>query len=91
MKKTKVYNHVWRHTAHEVKKCNMFQNVPSITCANGDWWILFCKADDGLEVPAHKIVLMAASEYFRTMFKSCFNEAGLSSLDLHGTYVNCKS
>ena len=43
------------------------------------------KADDGgLEVCAHKLVLMAASEYFRTMFKSCFCEADLGILNLHG-------
>ena len=33
---------------------------------------------------AHKLVLMAASDYFRTMFKSCFCESGLEILELPG-------
>ena len=33
---------------------------------------------------AHKLVLMAASDYFRTMFKTCFFEAELDTLTLPG-------
>ena len=40
--------------------------------------------DEGLQVTAHKLVLMAASEYFRTMFKACFSEANTNTLCLHG-------
>ena len=40
--------------------------------------------DEGLQVTAHKLVLMAASEYFRTMFKACFSEANTDTLCLHG-------
>ena len=40
--------------------------------------------DEGLQVTAHKLVLMAASEYFRTMFKACFSEANMNTLCLHG-------
>ncbi len=36
------------------------------------------------EVRAHKLVLMSASDYFRTMFKSCFCEAGLDSITMPG-------
>ena len=37
-----------------------------------------------ITVRAHKLVLMAASEYFRTMFKSCFAESDLNQLPLPG-------
>ena len=39
---------------------------------------------DSNECRAHKLVLMAASEYFRTMFKSCFAESDLNQLPLPG-------
>ena len=41
-------------------------------------------SDDKCEIRAHKLVLMAASEYFRIMFKSCFAEADLDTLTLPG-------
>ena len=37
---------------------------------------------------AHKIVLMAASEYFRTMFKSCYEESKCDKLVLPGVQEN---
>ena len=41
-------------------------------------------SDDKCEIRAHKLVLMAASEYFRLMFKSCYVEADLDTLPLPG-------
>lgn len=35
-------------------------------------------------VQAHKLVLMAASDYFRTMFKACYTEANSDHLSLPG-------
>ena len=41
----------------------------------------------GVEARAHKLVLMAASEYFRTMFKSCYCESELSSIEMPGMFI----
>ena len=41
-------------------------------------------SDDKCEIRAHKLVLMACSEYFRIMFKSCYAEADLDSLAMPG-------
>ena len=38
-------------------------------------------------VRAHKIVLMAVSDYFRTMFKTCFVESDLDNLQMPGEEV----
>ena len=35
-------------------------------------------------VPAHKMVLIAASDYFRTMFKTCYKESRCEKLVLPG-------
>src|SRR5690606_16973170 len=36
---------------------------------------LACKLDDGATVPAHRVVLSARCEYFRTIFECGFQEA----------------
>ena len=36
-------------------------------------------------VRAHKLVLMAVSDYFRTMFKACFSESHEEKLTMPGS------
>lgn len=43
-----------------------------------------CIESNFAQVRAHKLVLMAASDYFRTMFKTCFLESDLDTLTLPG-------
>ena len=48
-------------------------------------------SDDKCQIRAHKLVLMASSEYFRIMFKSCYAEADLDSLAMPGKFLNPSS
>ena len=48
-------------------------------------------SDDKCQIRAHKLVLMASSEYFRIMFKSCYAEADLDSLAMPGKFPNPSS
>ena len=42
-------------------------------------------------VRAHKLVLMANSDYFRTMFKACFAESTSQSLLMPGKHIMSKN